>query len=67
MSRASPGSRTRSTGTTHITKLLSNNELVWQQVNTANNGDFSIYIVQPRYLFKRKDHASGHGNIEGTA
>jgi hypothetical protein len=55
------------TGTTHKTTLLSNNYLVWQQVNTADNGDFSIYIVQPRYLFKRKDHASGHGNIEGTA
>jgi glucoamylase len=38
------------TGTTHKTTLLSNNYLVWQQVNTADNGDFNItktYIADP--------------------
>jgi glucoamylase len=38
------------TGTTHKTTLLSNNYLVWQQVNTADNGDFTItktYIADP--------------------
>jgi glucoamylase len=38
------------TGTSHKTTLLSNNSLVWQQVNTADNGDFTItktYIADP--------------------
>jgi glucoamylase len=38
------------TGTTHKTTLLSNGSLVWQQVNTADNGDFTItktYIADP--------------------
>src|SRR6202453_4849387 len=38
------------TGTTHKTTLLSNSYLVWQQVNTADNGDFTItktYIADP--------------------
>jgi glucoamylase len=38
------------TGTTHKTTLLSDNSLVWQQVNTADNGDFTItktYIADP--------------------
>jgi glucoamylase len=38
------------TGTSHVTKLLSDNSLVWQQVNTADNGDYTItktYIADP--------------------
>ncbi len=38
------------TGTTHKTTLLSDNSLVWQQVNTADNGDFTItktYVADP--------------------
>jgi glucoamylase len=38
------------TGTTHTTTLLNNSSLVWQQVNTATNGDFTItktYIADP--------------------
>src|SRR6204780_1969298 len=38
------------TGTTHKTTLLSNSYLVWQQVNAADNGDFTItktYIADP--------------------
>src|ERR1700689_983128 len=30
------------TGTTHSISLLSNSSLVWKQVNTADNGDFTI-------------------------
>ena len=38
------------TGTSHQTTLLSDNSLVWQQVNTADNGDYTItktYIADP--------------------
>jgi glucoamylase len=38
------------TGTSHVTKLPSDNSLVWQQVNTASNGDYTItktYIADP--------------------
>jgi glucoamylase len=38
------------TGSSHVTKLLANNSLVWQQVNTADNGDYTItktYIADP--------------------
>jgi glucoamylase len=38
------------TGTTHTTTLLNNSSLVWQQVNKATNGDFTItktYIADP--------------------
>ena len=38
------------TGTTHAISLLNNSSLVWKQVNTADNGDFTItktYIADP--------------------
>jgi glucoamylase len=38
------------TGTTHSISLLNNSSLVWKQVNTADNGDFTItktYIADP--------------------
>jgi glucoamylase len=38
------------TGTTHSISLLSNSSLAWKQVNTADNGDFTItktYIADP--------------------
>jgi len=38
------------TGTSHKTTLISDNSLVWQQVNTADNGDFTLtktYIADP--------------------
>jgi glucoamylase len=38
------------TGTTHTTALLNDSSLVWQQVNKATNGDFTItktYIADP--------------------
>jgi glucan 1,4-alpha-glucosidase len=38
------------TGTSHVTTLLNDNSLVWQQVNTADNGDYTItktYIADP--------------------
>src|SRR5580658_6591997 len=38
------------TGTTHSISLLNNSSLVWRQVNTADNGDFTItktYIADP--------------------
>ena len=38
------------TGTSHVTTLLNDNSLVWQQVNTAGNGDYTItktYIADP--------------------
>ena len=41
---------TETTGTTHAISLLSENALVWQQVNTADNGDFTItktYVADP--------------------
>ncbi len=41
---------TETTGSTHKTTLLNTNSLVWQQVNTADNGDFTItktYIADP--------------------
>jgi glucoamylase len=38
------------TGTTHSISLLNNSSLAWKQVNTADNGDFTItktYIADP--------------------
>lgn len=38
------------TGTTHKTTLVSTSSLVWQQVDTADNGDFTItktYVADP--------------------
>ncbi len=41
---------TETTGTTHAVSLINQSSLVWQQVNTADNGDFTItktYIADP--------------------
>src|SRR5580658_1665466 len=41
---------TETTGTTHAISLVNQSSLVWQQVNTADNGDFTItktYIADP--------------------
>src|ERR1700678_1102315 len=41
---------TETTGTTHKISLVNESSLVWQQVNTADNGDFTItktYIADP--------------------
>src|ERR1035438_5620000 len=41
---------TETTGTTHSISLLNESSLVWQQVNKADNGDFTItktYIADP--------------------
>lgn len=41
---------TETTGMKHATSLLNNSSLVWRQVNTADNGDFTItktYIADP--------------------
>ena len=37
------------TGTTHAISLLNNSSLVWKQVNTADNGDFTITPMSTTY------------------
>jgi glucoamylase len=56
------------TGTSHVTKLLSDNSLVWQQVNTADNGDYTItktYVADPSRSVI--DIATTFDNTSGTA
>ena len=50
MTNGTSSASTETTGTSHTISLVDPDSLVWQQVNKANNGDFTItktYVADP--------------------